>query len=83
MAALVCAVACVTVWLVLGANRGWTKTSRTHMEKDPVTEIEFPVTEKHFSPGLEWLGGGLLLSVILGSVSFFVGRKPRETKTNH
>ena len=65
----------VVVWLALGANRGWTKTTRTHMEKDPVTEIEFPKVERHFSPGVELLGAGLVLSVVLAGVSFFIRSK--------
>ena len=65
----------VVVWLALGANRGWTKTTRTHMEKDPVTEIEFPKVERHFSPGVELLGAGLVLSVVLAGISFFIRSK--------
>lgn len=45
------------------------------MEKDPVTEIEYPNVEKHFSPGVELLGAGLVLSAVLAGVSFFVRSK--------
>src|SRR6185369_7678315 len=44
--ALCLAAAVVTGWLALGANRGWTKTSVTRWQKDPVTEIEGPIVEK-------------------------------------
>ena len=70
MLAFALAVACLAAWVLLGANRGWTKTTRTHMEKDPVTEIEFPKTENHFSPGVELLGAGLLLAAALAGTSF-------------
>jgi hypothetical protein len=66
------AILCLAVWIALGANRGWTKTTRTRMEKDPVTEIEYPVIEKHFSPGIEVLGIGLLASVALAGLSFTI-----------
>jgi hypothetical protein len=78
VAGLCCAVMSVIVWLALGANRGWTKTTHTHMEKDPVTEIEYPRVEKKFSPGVEFLAGGLLLSVALAGVSLFVRKTPTE-----
>jgi hypothetical protein len=71
------AVICVAGWLALGANRGWTKTTRTRMEKDPVTEIEYPAVEKHFSPGVELLGAGLLLSAALAGASFVFKPKPK------
>ena len=77
VASVFCAVISVAVWLALGANRGWTKTTRTRMEKDPVTEIEYPKVERRFSPGVELLGAGLVLSAVLAGVSFFV-----RTKTN-
>jgi hypothetical protein len=68
---------CIAAWLAFGANRGWSKTTRTRMEKDPVTEIEYPAVEKHFSPGVEALGAGLLLSAVLAGVSFAFKPKPK------
>jgi len=65
----------VTAWLALGANRGWTKTTRTRMEKDPVTEIDYPKVENDFSPGVELLGAGLMVSAMLAGVSFLVRGK--------
>jgi hypothetical protein len=76
VAGLLCALACVIAWVALGANRGWTQTTRTRMEKDPLADgLEYPVVEKHFSPGVELLGAGLAVSAVLVSVSFFVRRK--------
>jgi len=71
----------VIVWVAFGANRGWTKTTHTHLEKDPVTEIEYPIVEKRFSPGVEMLAAGLLVSAALASISLFIRSKPnRSTK---
>jgi hypothetical protein len=69
---------CVTAWLILGANRGWTKTTRTEMKKDPVTELEYPVVENHFTPGVEMLGAGLLLALALAGISFAFKPKPKH-----
>ena len=68
----------IVTWFALGANRGWTKTTSTRMDKDPVTDIAFPVTEKHFSPGVELLGAGLSLSVALAGISFAFNPKPNH-----
>ena len=78
MLAALLALGCVAAWLALGANRGWTRTSRTRMEKDPVTEIEFPIVEKRFSPGIEVLGGGLLGAAALAAASLFFRNKPKS-----
>jgi hypothetical protein len=73
-----CAVVCVAAWLALGANRGWTRTSQTYTKMDPVTEIEYPVIEKRFSPGIELLAAGLLVSAALATVSLFIRSKPNQ-----
>lgn len=71
MAAAFLALIFIGIWLAAGANRGWTKTTRTRMEKDPVADdLLYPVTEKHFSPGVELLGAGLFLSGALAGISF-------------
>jgi hypothetical protein len=80
IAGIFCALISVAAWLAFGANRGWTKTTRTRMEKDPVTEIEFPNVEKKFSPGVELLALGLLLSTAIIGVSFFVRQKQTDSQ---
>ena len=74
----VVAVLSIALWLALGANRGWTKTTKTEMKKDPVTDIDYPVTEKHFSPGVEALGAGVLVSAVLAGISFAFKPKPKH-----
>ena len=78
VAAAMCAVSCVGLWLALGANRGWTKTTRSHMEKDPVTDIEYPVAEKKFSPGVDFLAAALLASIVLAGISFAFAPEPKH-----
>lgn len=64
------ALVCLGLWLGLGQNRGWTKTTRTHMEKDAVTDLSYPVIQIHFSPGVDFLAAGLFLSAALAGISF-------------
>ena len=54
-------------WLALGANRGWTKTTVTRWEKDPVTEIDGPVIQKKFVPGID-----LLAVCVAGALALFI-----------
>ena len=69
------AVAAVAGWIAGGRNPGWTKTSVDHREKDPVTEIEFPVTEKKFIPGVELLAAALVGAGGVFAASFLTPRK--------
>lgn len=58
-------------WVVLGANTGWTKTSVPVTTIDEITGIESQTWEDRFLPGLEFLGGGLVVAAALGGVSLF------------
>jgi hypothetical protein len=62
-------------WAAAGANRGWTKTTRDRMQKDPITEIEYSVPEKHFYPGVDALAAMFLVAGALAISSLFVSRK--------
>jgi hypothetical protein len=48
------------------------------MQRDPVTDIEYPAVEKHFSPGVELLGAGLIVSAALAAISFAFKPKPKH-----
>ena len=72
--ALVLAAVVVAGWLALGANRGWTKTTVTRWQKDPVTEIDGPVVEKRFVPGIDLLSVCLTGALALFVVSLFVSK---------
>ena len=72
--ALGLAAAAVAGWLALGANRGWTKTTVTRWQKDPVTEIDGPVVEKKFVPGLDLVALCLTGALALFIASLFVSK---------
>jgi hypothetical protein len=73
-AALVLVLVVVALWFFGGPNLGWTKNSVTHMVKDPVTELEGPVIEKRWVPGVDFLAGGLVLCVVVLGSSFLFGK---------
>ncbi len=78
MLALVLAGAAVVTWLVLGANRGWTRTSVPVRTTDAVTGIEGIEYHKQFVPGLDVLGGALLVTGLLVGASFLFRNQPIE-----
>ena len=75
IAALLVLLAGLDVWIVTGCHRGWSSTSSTRLEKDPVTDIEFPVVEKKFTAGVDFLGACLLAAGGLAAASFFARKK--------
>ena len=78
--AVILTLAIVATWAALGANRGWTKTSREVRQLDEVTGIEGITNVKTFLPGVDFLGAGLLVASALASASLFI-RKPNQTTT--
>jgi hypothetical protein len=63
------------LWFFGGMNRGWTKTTVTEMRKDPVTDLDFPVTERRFLPGIDFLGGGAGLGLLVAGTSLLFSKK--------
>ncbi len=69
--------AVLLTWFVLGADRGWTKTSVTTMQTDEITGLQFPVIENRFVPGVDFVAVGLGASLTLFALSFIpTKRKP-------
>ena len=77
-AALVIALLAAGVWWATGAHRGWTQTSVTLMEVEPVTGLEHPVRHERFVMGVELLGAGLAAAAVLAGVSFFFNPKSNK-----
>jgi hypothetical protein len=75
VAALLITVVVTAFWFFSGMNLKWTKNSVTHWVKDPVTEIDGPVEEKRFVPGIDFLGGGLAVAVVVAGSSFLFRKK--------
>jgi hypothetical protein len=73
--ALVIALGAVALWLVLGANRGWTKTSVAVVTVDEVTGLEGRVYKNRFLPGLDFLGVALAGAGVLALSSVFISSR--------
>jgi len=73
--AAIMAAAVVGLWLGLGTNRGWTKTSVPKRTIDEVTGIEAISYERRFVPGVEFLAAGLMASALLFGVSLLARRR--------
>jgi hypothetical protein len=79
--ALALAMVAALAWLVLGANRGWTRTSVPVKTVDEVTGIEGIQYRKQFVPGLDLLGGALAGAGLLAGASlFFRNQQLEQTK---
>lgn len=76
--ALLVVVGTLGIWVATGAHRGWTKTSVTVVEVEPVTGIENPVQKKQFVMGVELLAAGLGLAAAFAAVSLFFKDKPNK-----
>ena len=75
------AAAAVVGWLALGANRGWTKTTVTRWQKDPVTEIDGPVVVNKFVPGLDLVAVCFTGALALFIASLFVSKTKNKPVT--
>jgi hypothetical protein len=75
--ALLVVLATAITWLVTGANRGWTKTSRPVKTLDEVTGIEGITYQPAFLPGVDFLGASLLAAGLLAGSSLFF-RTPKQ-----
>lgn len=68
-------------WLAKGSHTGWTQTSVTRMEVDPITELEFPVVEDRFLPGVDFLAVAVVAGGAMAGVGLFFGRRRSPSST--
>ncbi len=65
-------------WVLMGANRGWTKTSVPVKTLDEVTGIESIQYRSQFVPGVELLGAAFMGAAILAGIALFINKKPKS-----
>ncbi len=81
MVAAILVIGSIVFWAAAGANRGWTKTSVPRKIVDQVTGIEGVTYEKHFVPGVDFLGAAFLAAGIVAGISFLIRTESKnETK---
>lgn len=68
----------VVFWFFGGMHLGWTRSNETRMEIDPVTTLEYPIIEKRFTPGIDFLVLGMMTSGFFSVVGYFVKPKQRS-----
>ena len=74
--ALLLVAGAVILWLVRGANPGWTKTSVQKKTVDDVTGIEGIVYKDRFIPGVDFLAAAAVAAGILAGASFLFRKRP-------
>ena len=72
----------LVLWLFGGPNTGWTKTSVMVKTIDPITDQEHIHWEKRFLPGVEFLGGGVIVGGVLLGTSFLFPKKHSSPDTD-
>ena len=80
--ALCIAVSSLAGWAALGANRGWTKTSIDHKHVDPLTGLDYPVSENRFVPGIDLLALSWIGAAVLFGGSLIRLRRKQQTTTH-
>ena len=65
----------IALWVMAGQNPGWTKTSKEILKIDPVTELQYPVYEKGFYPGVDFLAGTIVVGVGFMIGASFIRKK--------
>ena len=83
IAAAIFAAGSIIFWAAAGGNRGWTKTSVPTKIVDQVTGIEGVSYEKHFVPGVDFLGAALIGAGILAGVSVLLRTKSNEPQNEN
>ncbi len=70
----------IGLWLVDGANTGWTTTEQEIQKIDEITEIEYTVYEKKLTFGIELPVAGTIAAAFVFAASLFF--KPTKQSTS-
>lgn len=76
IAALLTLLGTLTFWMAKGAHTGWSQDRVPISKTDDVTGIVFTAYEDRYVPGIDILGGGVLLSALLLVTSFLIRITP-------
>jgi hypothetical protein len=76
--AVMCAIAVISGWILLGAHLGWTQSALPINKVDPITAIEFTEYESGFVAGVDFLAGGLLVATAIFALSLAAARLEKK-----
>lgn len=76
--ALLLFLATVGTWIYTGCHIGWTKTQVQEIQIEEVTEMEVVVIHDHFVAGIDFLGAGVGMALLLLLASLFLSRRYRN-----
>ena len=62
-------------WLTAGAHTGWSMNRIPIEQTDEITGLVFTSYQERYVPGIEVLGGGLVLGFVLLGVTFIPFKK--------
>ena len=76
--AVLCAVAIIGYWFVVGAHTGWSQTAVPVNKIDPVTEVEFTEYQEGFVPGIDFLVGGVAAAAAILALSLVAPGRDKQ-----
>lgn len=72
----------LTFWLFGGPNLGFTKTTVAVHKTDPVTELDYVEWQRNFVPGVDFVGGCVVVSGVVFALSWLAKARP-QTQPGH
>ncbi len=78
MIALAILIATSLFWFTQGARTGWTQQVPSAARVEPFTGIEISEKIPRIIPGIDFLGGSILVVVFLFAISFYGGTRRRR-----
>ncbi|MEM0967502.1 MAG: hypothetical protein AAGJ81_15245 [Verrucomicrobiota bacterium] len=65
-------IATLVVWGLGGFHTGWTQTKIPITGVDEITGIEYTTYDDGFVAGIDFLGGGIAVAVVIAAITFVV-----------
>lgn len=79
MTALLILTGSITIWVLMGANTGWTTTETEVHKVDEITGIEYTEYIPELIPGIELLIVGIVTALLVMGISFFIKNSRKIT----
>lgn len=70
------------IWILLGANRGWTQTKIPAVKVEPITEIEYVEYTDGIKPGVDFLLVGVISGIGAAGLGILLASRPVRKTSN-